>query len=140
MKKVLVTVLIFALTAPIIASSSNTRAISYQDYFDKVYGGWLGKISGLTLGVPKEFSEPWPPSEVSYFAEVPDYFSGLYSGDDPYFPLLAQLCLKKYGLHPTQEQYMQEWTERLYRRRGFGNCARRFAYRPAVDADFPRHL
>jgi len=56
------------------------RQITYRTYFDKVYGGWLGKISGLALGVPKEFSEPWPPSNIDYFAEIPDHFSDLYSG------------------------------------------------------------
>lgn len=96
------------------------RQITYRTYFDKVYGGWLGKISGLALGVPKEFSEPWPPSNVEYFAEVPDHFSDFYSGDDLYFPLLMQTCLKKYGTHPTYEQYMREWSDRLFRAKVWG--------------------
>ena len=68
------------------AADPPARQITYRTYFDKVYGGWLGKISGLALGVPKEFSEPWPPSNINYFAQVPDHFSDLYSGDDLYFP------------------------------------------------------
>jgi hypothetical protein len=120
MKRSFIAVLILAFSVAAMVFGEETRKITYQEYFDKVYGGWLGKISGLTLGVPKEFSEPWPPSEITYFADVPDRFSDLYSGDDLYFPLLAQLCLKKYGLHPTQGQYMQEWSARLFTGRIWG--------------------
>ncbi len=96
------------------------RQLTYRDYLDKTRGGWVGKVAGLTLGVPKEFGEPWPPSKGDYFAEVPTHFSDLYSGDDLYFPLLAQVCLKKYGTHPTQDQYMAEWKARLYTGRVWG--------------------
>jgi hypothetical protein len=108
------------LCLPLGAADPPARQITYRTYFDKVYGGWLGKISGLALGVPKEFSEPWPPSNINYFAQVPDHFSDLYSGDDLYFPLLMQTCLKKYGTHPTYEQYMREWSGRLFRGRVWG--------------------
>jgi hypothetical protein len=108
------------LCMPLAAGDFPARQITYRSYFDKVYGGWLGKISGLALGVPKEFSEPWPPSNIDYFAEIPDHFSDLYSGDDLYFPLLMQTCLKKYGIHPTYEQYMREWSDRLFRGRVWG--------------------
>ena len=112
----IVLVILFA-SAPCLGQ---TRQITYREYLDKVHGGWLGKIAGLTLGVPKEFSEPWPPSDGDYFAEVPRHFSDLYSGDDLYFPLLAQICLKKYGTHPTYEQYMSEWKSRLFTGRVWG--------------------
>lgn len=106
-------------TAPF-CKGGQVRTLKYREYFDRVYGGWLGKISGLTLGVPKEFAMPWPPPQVDYFAEVPDRFSDLYSGDDLYFPLLFQICLQKYGTHPTYAQYMKEWAEQLYTGRIWG--------------------
>jgi len=102
------------------AADLPTRQITYREYYDKAQGGWLGKISGVTLGVPREFSEPWPPSNISYFAEIPDHFSDLYSGDDLYFPLLLQICLKKYGTHLTYEQYMREWSDQLFRGKVWG--------------------
>ncbi len=116
MRRILCSILLFAS----IPCAAQTRTITRAEYLDKVHGGWLGKIAGLTLGVPKEFAEPWPPSESAYFAEVPDHFSDLYSGDDLYFPLLAQVWLKKYGLHPTQEQYMTEWKNQLFTARVWG--------------------
>jgi hypothetical protein len=50
---------------------------------------------------------PWPPPHVDDFAEVPDHFSDLYSGDDLYSSLLLQICLQKYGTHPTYAQYKE---------------------------------
>ena len=111
---------VLCLPLQLAGADTQPRQVPYREYFDKAYGGWLGKISGLTLGVPKEFSEPWPPSDITYFAEVPDHFSDLYSGDDLYFPLLVQICLKKYGPHPTYSQYMREWSEQLYSGRVWG--------------------
>ena len=102
------------------AADLPTRQITYRQYLDKAQGGWLGKISGVTLGVPREFAETWPPSNISYFGEIPDHFSDLYSGDDLYFPLLIQICLKKYGTHPTYEQYMREWSDQLFRGKVWG--------------------
>ena len=83
------------LCLPLAAGDLPARQITYRTYFDKVYGGWLGKISGLALGVPKEFSEPWPPSNIDYFAEIPDHFSDLYSGDDLYLALRRNLTERK---------------------------------------------
>jgi hypothetical protein len=116
----------FALSVLLLVSISASpcfgqkRQITYREYLDKVHGGWLGKIAGLALGVPKEFAEPWPPSDGDYFAEVPTHFSDQYSGDDLYFPLLAQICLQKYGTHPTYEQYMTEWKNQLFTARVWG--------------------
>jgi hypothetical protein len=97
------------------------RTISYKEYLDKVHGGWVGKAIGLVLGVPKEYSEPWPPSDFDYYAQVPTHFSDRTSGDDLYVPLVYQLALKTYGIHATPEQYMQEWAARLFSGRLWGS-------------------
>ena len=101
--------------------AQGTRGISYHQYLDKIHGGWTGKALGLAMGVPKEYSEPWPPSEFSYFAEVPDHFSDRASGDDIYCPLVFQLALQRYGIHPTPEQYFLEWDRRLFSGRIWGS-------------------
>jgi hypothetical protein len=72
-------VILFLFISPTasLCSAEQTRKLKYREYFDKAYGGWLGRISRLTLGVPKEFTVLWPPPQVDYFAEVPDHFSDL---------------------------------------------------------------
>ena len=93
---------------------AQTRAISSKEYLNKVQGGWVGKALGLAMGVPKEYKEPWPPSDFEYFAEIPTHFSDGASGDDVYVPLVFQLALKSYGIEATQQQFFQEWHERLF--------------------------
>jgi len=110
------------LVAPGFSHAQTERKISYKEYFDKVHGGWTGKALGLALGVPKEFTEPWPPSPSEYFAQIPDHFSDLVSGDDEYVPLVGQLALKEYGIHATQEQFLQEWDKRLFSGRIWVSC------------------
>ena len=62
----LVTIILAAAVLPAFGAEAG-RKLSYREYLDKVHGGWIGKIAGLTLGVPKEFAEPWPPSLTAYF-------------------------------------------------------------------------
>ncbi|MCC6450968.1 MAG: hypothetical protein IT574_10475, partial [Candidatus Aureabacteria bacterium] len=44
-------------------AAAETFSISRSDYLDKVHGWWMGKLIGVTLGGPFEFSMPWPPRE-----------------------------------------------------------------------------
>ena len=120
MIRIILLLVIVNISSLLFSQNSSQRTISKTDYLDKVHGGWIGKIAGLTLGVPLEFDEPWPPTDITYFAQVPDYFSDHHSGDDAYFPLLAQTCLEKYGLHPTYSQIMKEYDERFYSGRVWG--------------------
>lgn len=141
MKRALIALMLAALALPAFGERPAARKLSYRDYLDKAHGGWIGKIAGLALGVPKEFAEPWPPSKGDYFAEVPDHFSDLYSGDDLYFPLLAQVCVKKYGTGVTQEQILNEWKAQLFTGRVWGANAialeHSFAGIPAPKTGFP---
>jgi hypothetical protein len=108
---------VLALTA---ASPAADRSITHSNYFDKVYGGWLGKISGLWFALPREFSEVWPPSDGDYYAEIPSHYSDLDSGDDIYFPLLTLVCLKKHGTLPPYDLLMKEWAGQLYTGKAWG--------------------
>jgi hypothetical protein len=62
-----------------------------------------------------------PLSRSEYFAQISDHVSDLVSGDDVYVPLVGQLALKEYGIHLTQEQYLEEWDKRLFSGRIWGS-------------------
>jgi hypothetical protein len=113
---------ILAFTIAAIGQSAGERTISYTDYLDKVHGGWIGKAIGLIMGVPKEYGEPWPPSDFEYYSELPTHFSDRVSGDDIYIPLVNQLALKKYGVQARSRDYMEEWKARLYSGRVWVSC------------------
>jgi hypothetical protein len=102
------------LIVSVLGQTPTERRLSSRDYFDKVHGGWVGKAIGLVVGVPKEYSEPWPPSESEGYAQVPTHFSDYMSGDDVYLPLVNQLALKRAGIQATMDQYMREWAARLF--------------------------
>ena len=67
MKKSACLYILLFLATTLFSKAGDSRNITYRVYFDKVYGGWVGKALGLAMGVPKEYSEPWPPSEFDYF-------------------------------------------------------------------------
>ncbi len=104
----------FALTGFVRAQSGTERTLTYQEYLDKAHGGWIGKAVGLALGSPKEYAEPWPPSDFEYYSQIPTHFLDCYSGDDVYLPLVNQIVLKKFGASATPEQYVREWADRFF--------------------------
>jgi hypothetical protein len=122
MKRLLAMCLVLGLAGAVLCQTEPSRRITYREYFDKIHGGWYGKAIGLVLGVPKEYREPWPPSNFEYLAQIPDHFSDRASGDDVYVPLVTQIVLKKHGIHPTYEQYMKGWAERLFSGRIWVSC------------------
>ncbi|MDD5556394.1 MAG: ADP-ribosylglycohydrolase family protein [bacterium] len=89
------------------------RAIPRSVYLEKVHGWWLGKIIGVTLGGPYEFSMPWPPPEITdYVHEAP--VSGYFSdNDDLYVGMAFLLSLERHGPGVTREQMAAEFFERL---------------------------
>ena len=109
-----VVVLISALAVCAQAQAGPSRNLTYRDYLDKVHGGWVGKAVGLALGSPKEYAEPWPPSDFEYYAQVPTHFLDCFSGDDVYLPLVNQIVLKRFGTSATLEQYVREWADRFF--------------------------
>jgi hypothetical protein len=118
--------------------AETTHHLPYREYWDKVPGGWLGKAPGLALGVPKEYCEPWPPSNFELFAEAPDHFSNRTSGDDVYAPLVLQLALQKYGTRPTYDQYMRTWDRHLFSGKIWVFCQYALDhYRPASSRPRP---
>ena len=94
-------------------AAAETFSISRSDYLDKVHGWWMGKLIGVTLGGPFEFSMPWPPREITgYVFDAPaaDYVG---DNDDLYVGMAYLLALDRHGAAVTQEQLAAEFLGRL---------------------------
>ena len=105
-----------ASTAPnpsVSAQKKRIATLSKEEYLDKVHGWWLGKIIGVTAGLPFEFTMPWPPREVSFYTQdpLPAYAR---DNDDLYVGLTYLLAVERYGPGLSQEQMAAEFLYRLH--------------------------
>ncbi|TXT64343.1 MAG: hypothetical protein BAJALOKI3v1_220007 [Promethearchaeota archaeon] len=91
------------------------KKISKQEYYNKVYGSWLGRVSGDFVGAPVEFMPTVMRNlfygEIKYYPQPIDIE---YVNDDEMYEICALIALKKYGIEPSSEQIAQEWVRHLY--------------------------
>jgi ADP-ribosylglycohydrolase len=83
--------------------------INEQDYYNKVYGGWLGKNIGGTLGAPLEGQMKL--LELTYYSRLPD---GPLENDDLDLQLVWLHALEQYGPRLTARELGQEWLEHIF--------------------------
>ncbi|MHA1796842.1 MAG: ADP-ribosylglycohydrolase family protein [Candidatus Helarchaeota archaeon] len=86
-----------------------------KEYFDKVYGSWLGRCIGSALGAPLEFRPyayiKWKHGEIKYF--VKPIKSSVYN-DDEMYEIVGLLALERQGISLTSEMIGKEWLRELY--------------------------
>ncbi|WP_135550320.1 ADP-ribosylglycohydrolase family protein [Paenibacillus cymbidii] len=87
----------------------NTSILNEQDYYRIVYGGWLGKNIGGTLGGPVEGIKEL--LELTYYRELPD---GPLENDDLDLQLVWLHALEQYGPGLTAHELGQEWLEHVF--------------------------
>jgi len=94
--------------------SVTTRAISPENFEDKVRGGWAGQMIGVTYGAPTEFRyrqkimegpRDWKPEELK----------GALDQDDLYVEMTFSDVMDRVGLDATTEQYGEAFKESKYR-------------------------
>jgi len=132
--------------------------ITSNELYDRIYGGWLARVTGCVLGKPIEAG--WPKSKVIEYLRlanaypltnyiprilpVPDRFdlnpesNGTFLGeidgapvdDDTDFTLLSLHLLETYGLNFTTAQVAAEWVNHLTYHRI--HTAERIAYRNLI--------
>ncbi|WP_168735409.1 ADP-ribosylglycohydrolase family protein [Cohnella fermenti] len=87
----------------------NEIILNEQDYYDKVYGGWLGKNIGGTLGVPVEGVKEL--LDLSFYPVLPDE---PLENDDLDLQLVWLHALEQYGARLTARELGQEWVEHIF--------------------------
>jgi len=91
------------------------KEITSKEYFNKVFGSWLGRVAGDFVGAPVEFV-PYPTiiekyGNIEYFPEPIDLD---YVNDDEMYEICALIALEKHGSEVTAKDIAQEWVNLLY--------------------------
>ncbi len=90
--------------------------ISKAKYYDKVYGGWLGRVIGSHLGAPLEL-RPYFYIQRKY-AGLDNYIkkiTGNEVNDDELYEIVALLTLEQHGIDFTVNQLAEDWKNRLWK-------------------------
>lgn len=96
--------------------------ISYNDYLDKVYGGWIGKCLGGAAGAPVEGRKELIPAESFIEMMRPDI-----PNDDLDIQILWLEVMKKKGRNITSIDLADAWDERVwYPFNEYGNFLRNY--------------
>ncbi|MCU6798225.1 ADP-ribosylglycohydrolase family protein [Paenibacillus sp. WQ 127069] len=83
--------------------------LNEQDYYRIVYGGWLGKNIGGTLGAPVEGVKEL--LNLDFYPELPD---GPLENDDLDLQLVWLHALEQYGPSLTNKELGQEWIDHIF--------------------------
>ena len=76
------------------------KKISFDDYYNRVYGSWLGRISGDFVGAPLEF-KPYKYIKILYgnLEYYPKRIDLNYVNDDEMYEICALVALQKNGIN-----------------------------------------
>jgi len=83
--------------------------LNEKDYYSKVYGGWMGKNIGGTLGVPVEGKMEL--LQLDFYPLLPDE---PLENDDLDLQLVWLHALEQYGAKLTSRELGQEWLEHIF--------------------------
>jgi ADP-ribosylglycohydrolase len=87
----------------------SVSVLNEADYYRIVYGGWLGKNIGGTLGAPVEGRKEL--LELSFYPVLPE---GPLENDDLDLQLVWLHALEQYGPRITAKELGQEWLEHVF--------------------------
>jgi ADP-ribosylglycohydrolase len=90
--------------------------ISSKDYYNKVFGSWIGRVVGDFVGAPVE-GRPYKLIMEKYgdITEYPEPINLDHVNDDEMYEIVALLAMEKHGINLTSQQIAQEWLNLLSR-------------------------
>ncbi len=92
------------------------KEITSDEYYNRVFGSWLGRVAGDFVGAPLEF-KPYGKLIKKYGDNLNDYPKEIdldYVNDDEMYEIVALVAFEKYGIDLTAKQIGQEWVNLLY--------------------------
>ena len=90
--------------------------MDYAEYYDKVYGAWLGRVAGSYLGAPLEF-RPFIYIQKRY-KEIKGYVKPVNPdqvNDDEIYEIVGLVTLETKGIDITSADIARQWDQRLYK-------------------------
>ncbi|MHA1453456.1 MAG: ADP-ribosylglycohydrolase family protein [Promethearchaeota archaeon] len=92
-----------------------------KEYYNKVHGGWLGRVVGSQFGTPLEF-RPYGftqkkycengTKDIAYYVKEPNPKA---VNDDEIYEILGLLALEEKGVNITSKDLAQYWNKYLYK-------------------------
>ena len=92
------------------------KVLTSAEYYNKVYGSWLGRVAGDFIGEPVEFL-PYDIIQDNY-GDIEYYIKPInldYVNDDEMYEICALIALEKHGINATARNIAQEWIDRIDR-------------------------
>jgi len=90
------------------------KELTFEDYYNKVHGSWIGRVAGDFVGAPLEL-RPIKTIRRRY-GEITSYPKKIdlnYVNDDEMYEIIALIALEKYGLDLTAKDIALEWVNLL---------------------------
>ena len=91
------------------------KEITSDEYYNKVFGSWLGRVAGDFVGAPVEFV-PYATIKEKYgtITNYPEPINLEEVNDDEMYEICALVALEKHGINLTAKNIAQEWVDLLY--------------------------
>ena len=93
-----------------------------QEYYEKVHGGWIGRVAGSHLGAPLEF-RPYSYIQRRYCKSGKSDIASFVKrvdpndvNDDEIYQIAGLLAVEQHGAGVTAKDIATEWNARLYRK------------------------
>ena len=90
------------------------KELIFKEYYNKVFGSWLGRVAGDFVGAPVEF-RPIIDAQAKYgeITNYPEPINLEYVNDDEMYEVCALIALEKHGINVTAKDIAQEWIDRI---------------------------
>ncbi len=92
-----------------------------EEYYNKVHGGWLGRVAGSQFGAPIEF-RPYRSITKKYCANGTKDMTGYIKpintdavNDDEIYEIVAMLIMEERGIDITSKDIAEGWAKYLYK-------------------------